>query len=140
MLDINVTIFIQFINFVIAVFVLNILIIRPIREIIKKRNGIMDDLAGEADKFHSEAVSRLEAYEAQLAEARKQAGENRQEGKDEGLAELQAIVGNAQQNARKLLEENRKTIEGQAEAALSELRNGIDNFSTMLGNKLINGN
>lgn len=137
MLDLNITLVFQFVNFIIALFVLNWLLIKPVREIIRKRNGIMDDMAAEADNFHAEAQKRLDAYEASLAEARKQAGETRESGKNEGLAELQAIVGNAQQSAKELLEENRKALHGEAEKALTELRNGIDGFSTRLGEKLL---
>lgn len=46
-------------------------------------------------------------------------------------------MGNAQQSAKQLLEENRKNIQGQAEIALSQLRDGIDDFSTRLGDKLM---
>ncbi len=139
MLDLHITLVIQLVNFLIALFFLNILIIRPIREIIKKRNGMMDNLASEADQFHAEAMARLKAYEDELAEARKQAGLNREEGKNSGLEELRSIVGNAQQSARQLLEENRAALAGQAEAALSELRDGIDGFSTKLGEKILGG-
>ncbi|MFR8277100.1 MAG: ATP synthase F0 subunit B [Desulfovibrio fairfieldensis] len=59
MLDLNITLVFQLVNFFIAIFVLNILLIRPIREIIKKRNGVMDNLAGEADSFESQAAERL---------------------------------------------------------------------------------
>lgn len=137
MLDIDITLIFQLVNFFIAVYFLNLLLIRPIREIIKKRNGIMDGMAAEADKFHEEAKSRLSAYEAELSRARKQAGLNREEGKDKGLEELQAIVGKARESARQLLEQNRANISGQAEQALSELRDGIDGFSTRIGKKLI---
>lgn len=44
MLDLNITLVFQLVNFFIALFMLNILLIRPIRTIIKKRNGIMDDM------------------------------------------------------------------------------------------------
>lgn len=137
MLDLNITLVFQLVNFFIAIFFLNWLLIRPIRQIIQKRNGIMDGLAAEADKFHAEAVARLDAYEAELAKARQQAGLTREEGKNAGLAELREIVGNAQQSAKQLLDENRAAIQGQAEAALSELRNGIDGFSTRIGQKLV---
>lgn len=137
MLDLNITLVFQLINFFIAIFFLNWLLIRPIREIIKKRNGIMDGLANEADQFHAEAVARLDAYESELAKARQQAGLTREEGKSAGLAELESIVGKAQQSARQMLEENRATLRQQADVALSELRDGIDSFSTQLGKKLI---
>ena len=59
MLDLNITLLFQLANFFIALIVLNILLIRPVREIIKKRNGLMDDLAGEADAFNAEATEKL---------------------------------------------------------------------------------
>lgn len=137
MLDLNITLIFQFVNFIVAIVVLNYLLIRPVREIIKKRNDLMDGIAGEADNFHNEAVNRLKAYEAELAKARQEAGKNREESKNEGLAELQAIVGKAQQSAKELLEENRASLNNQAEVALSSLRDGIDDFSARLGRKIL---
>ena len=137
MLDLNITLVFQFVNFLIAIFFLNWLLIKPIREIIKKRNDLMDGMAGEADKFHAEAVARLKAYEEELAKARQQAGLTREEGKSAGLAEMEKIVGSAQQSAKQLLEENRASLRHQADAALAELRDGIDGFTTRLGRKLV---
>lgn len=74
MLDLNITLVFQLVNFFIALFMLNILLIRPIRTIIKKRNGIMDDMAGEADSFETQAAERLAEYEAELARARRTPG------------------------------------------------------------------
>ena len=137
MLDLNITLLFQLANFFIALIVLNILLIRPVRDIIKKRNGIMDDMAAAADAFNAEATEKLNAYEAELARARQEAGLTREEGRQSGLSEQQNIVGEAQQSARQLLAENRTALRGQAEAALNELRNGISDFSARLGNRLL---
>lgn len=137
MLDLNITLLFQLANFFIALVVLNILLIRPVREIIKKRNGIMDDMAAEADSFNAEAAEKLNAYEAELARARQEAGLTREESRQSGLSEQQDIVGEAQQSARQLLAENRTALRAQAEAALNELRNGISDFSARLGNRLL---
>lgn len=137
MLDLNITLLFQLANFLVALVVLNYLLIRPVREIIKKRNGIMDDLAGQADSFNAEAAEKLNAYEAALARARQEAGLTREEGRQSGLDEQQSIVGEAQQSARQLLAENRSALRDQAEAALNELRNGISDFSAKVGNRLL---
>lgn len=137
MLDLNITFLFQLANFFIAIFFLNWLLIKPVREIIRKRNEIMDGIASEADNFHNEAEARLKAYEAELAKARQEAGLTREEGRNAGLEELESILGKAQQSARELLEENRATIQNQAEVALSSLRDGIDDFSAKLGKKLL---
>ena len=89
MLDLNITLLFQLVNFFIAIFVLNILLIRPIRDIIKKRNGVMDNLAGEADNFESQAAERLASYEAELARARQDAG---RAGTGLGLSITKAIL------------------------------------------------
>lgn len=137
MLDLNITLVFQLVNFFIALIVLNWLLIRPVREIIAKRNELMDGMAAEADNFHAQAEARLKAYEEQLALARARAGEAREEGKSAGLRELEDIVGGARESAKQLLEQNREAMRGQAEAALSELRDGIDGFSARLGEKLL---
>ena len=103
MLDLNVTLLFQLANFFIAIYVLNILLIRPIREIIKKRNGVMDDMAEEAGSFEYQAGERLTNYEAELARARQDAGSNREAGRAAGVAEQQKLVGEAQQSARDVL-------------------------------------
>ena len=139
MLDLNITLVFQLVNFFIAIFVLNILLIRPIREIIKKRNGVMDNLAGEADSFESQAAERLAHYEAELARARQDAGLTREEGRNAGLTEQQGIVGTAQKSARDILADTRRSLRGQAEATLSELRNQVSDFSARLADRLIKG-
>ena len=139
MLDLNITLVFQLVNFFIAIFVLNILLIRPIREIIKKRNGVMDNLAGEADSFESQAAERLANYEAELARALQDAGLTREEGRNAGLTEQQGIVGTAQKSARDILADTRRSLRGQAEATLSELRNQVSDFSARLADRLIKG-
>lgn len=137
MLDLNITFWFQLANFFIALYFLNILLIKPVRSIIQKRNDLMDNMAQEADNFHKEASDRLTAYEEELARARQQAGLTREESKSAGLAELQAILGTAQKSAHEMLEQNRAILREQTEKALTELRNGIDGFSTRVGEKLL---
>lgn len=137
MLDLNITLVFQLVNFFIAIYVLNILLIRPVRAIIKKRNGIMDDLAGEADSFESQAAARLANYEAELARARQDAGLTREESRIAGSAEQQNIVGEAQKSAREILAETRQALRGQAEATLSELRNQVSDFSSRLADRIL---
>ncbi|BAV91678.1 ATP synthase F0 subunit B [Candidatus Desulfovibrio trichonymphae] len=139
MLDLNITLLFQLVNFFVAVFVLNILLIRPIRDIIKKRNDVIDGMAGEADNFESEAAQRLSAYEEELARARQAAGLARKEGRAGGAAEQQKIVGAAQQSARGILDEARRTVQAEAEATLKDLRARTAAVSAQLVDRLLKG-
>lgn len=137
MLDLNVTLIFQMVNFLVAIYVLNILLIRPIRDIIKKRNGIMDGMAEEAESFEYQAAERLTNYEAELARARQDAGLTREEGRAEGMVEQQKLVGDAQKSARDILAETRDSLQAQAAKTLDELRNQVSDFSARLAAKLI---
>ena len=137
MLDLNVTLIFQLVNFLVAIYVLNILLIRPIRDIIKKRNGIMDGMAEEAESFEYQAAERLTNYEAELARARQDAGLTREEGRAEGMVEQQKLVGDAQKSARDILAETRESLQAQAAKTLDELRSQVSDFSTRLAAKLI---
>lgn len=137
MLDLNITMIFQLANFLVAIYVLNILLIRPIRDIIKKRNGIMDGMAEEAESFEYQAAERLTNYEAELARARQDAGLNREEGRAEGTVEQQKLVSEAQKSARDIIAETRDSLQAQAAKTLEELRNQVSDFSARLAAKLI---
>ena len=139
MLDLNITMAFQLVNFLIAIYVLNILLIRPIRDIIKKRNGIMDGMAEEAESFEYQAAERLANYEAELARARQDAGLTREEGRAAGTVEQQVLVGEAQKSARDILAETRESLRAQAAKTLDELRNQVSDFSARLATKLLKG-
>ena len=62
MLDLNITLVFQLVNFFIALYVLNLLLIRPIREIIRKRKAVMDDMSGESESYEYQAEQRLSDY------------------------------------------------------------------------------
>ena len=70
MLDLNITLVFQLVNFFIALYVLNLLLIRPIREIIRKRKAVMDDMSGESESYEYQAEQRLSDYDNQLTRAR----------------------------------------------------------------------
>ena len=134
MLDLNVTLLFQLANFFIAIYVLNILLIRPIREIIKKRNGVMDDMAEEAGSFEYQAGERLTNYEAELARARQDAGSNREAGRAAGVAEQQKLVGEAQQSARDILAETRASLQAQATVSHNLANSDTPGFKEALAN------
>ncbi|MDR2574779.1 MAG: ATP synthase F0 subunit B [Desulfovibrio sp.] len=139
MLDLNITLFIQLANFFVAVFVLNLILIRPVRDIIKKRKGIIDDLTGEADGFEAEASRRLSSYEEEMVRARQAAALARKEGHAAGMVEQQNIVGAAQKSARDIIDEARREIRAEAEATLEELRARTGAVSVSLADCLLKG-
>ncbi|MBQ9406357.1 MAG: ATP synthase F0 subunit B [Desulfovibrio sp.] len=139
MLDLNITLLIQLGNFFIALFFLNLLLIRPIREIIRKRKGIMDGMADEAGSFEHQASERLANYEAELDRARQDATGTREESRAQGQKEQQEILAAAQQKARDMLNATRASLQAQATEALNALRKESAGMATSLTQRLVNG-
>ncbi len=129
MLDLNITMLFQLANFFLALILLNVLLIRPIRNIIRQRKSVMDGMGSEAASFEEQAARRLADYEAQLQGARQEAGRNRAEAREAGAAEQAALVGAAQKEAQAIMTQARETLRAEADATLKELRGRIDEFA-----------
>ena len=100
MLDINITAIIQVVNFFIAVVVLNCLLIRPIRAIIKQRKTKMADMLTSAEAFTSSANEQLANYQSSLNRARQDAALARASARSDALREQQTFVADASKHAQ----------------------------------------
>ena len=102
-------------GFFIALYVLNLLLIRPIREIIRKRKAVMDDMSGESESYEYQAEQRLSDYDNQLTRARQDAGQNREKAREAGAAEQASLVAEAQKRAQEGLRRRGRRKGGPAE-------------------------
>lgn len=126
MVDLNITLLIQIVNFIFALIVLNYLLIRPIRTILKQRRDLVDGLVAEAGKFNEESSKRLKTYEAELDAARVLAVEQREAVKQQGLESELTILEGAQNEAQSFLQKNRKEVEQEAASAMNALRGQVN--------------
>lgn len=129
MINLDITMVVQFINFVITLVVLNILLVKPIREIIKKRAGVMADLVSDTERFTQSAEEKLKNYEAALDEARKAGTAERLRYKDEGQAQEKEIVSAASAQAHEALTAARSEIDSQSRTAMDSLKGQVDSLA-----------
>ncbi|MBQ7456439.1 MAG: ATP synthase F0 subunit B [Desulfovibrio sp.] len=139
MLDLNITLLFQLVNFFIAVFLLNVLLIRPVREILKKRQQIVDTMAGDAESFESRAEQKLADYDAQLKAARQEASLARQTGREEGIAEQHNLLATAQNEARAIVDQARVSLQKEADATMAALRSEVGTLSQKIADRLVQG-
>ncbi len=137
MLDLNITLLFQLGNFFIAVFLLNVLLIKPIREVLKKRRSIVDGLTGEAEDFESRAEQKLADYDAALKQARQEAAQARLAGRQDGVAEQQTILAAAQKEAHAILDQARTKLQEEATATIQALRGEVSTLSKKIADRLI---
>lgn len=125
MIDLNITMLIQLLNFLIVLVGLNALLVRPIREIIKQRKDKMSGLLGDAEQFAEAAEAKLKNYEAALVEARKSAQVERDKAKEAALEDEASIVSKANTNAQAAITASRQEIRANVETAMATLRGQV---------------
>lgn len=131
------TIFIQAVNFLVTIFVLNVLLIKPIREIIKKRKGLMADQMEKIEDFNKDAEGKVADYETQLSTARKEAADIRNAAKDQGTAEEQKLMAEAGAEASSTIQAARAEIEAEVKGAMDQLTKDVDKFAEAATGKIL---
>lgn len=137
MIDIDSTFFIQLINFLITVVFLNALLITPIREIIKKRNGLMADQLSSIETFTSSADEKLKSYEQALDSARQQGLELRKQMRAEGAGEEQQIMSAAGKEVAATMKAAQEAIAAQVNGAKSALKADVEKFALKATAKIL---
>lgn len=131
------TIFIQGLNFIVMIFLLNVVLIKPVREIIKKRKGLMSDQLEKIEDFNSSAEKKVADYEAQLTQARKEAGEIRNAAKDEGVVVEREILAEAGKEASGTIQAARAEIQSEVKTAMEQLTKDVYVYAEQATGKIL---
>ncbi|MFW6324468.1 MAG: ATP synthase F0 subunit B [Desulfovibrionales bacterium] len=137
MIQPNITFFIQLINFLIILFVLNFLLYRPIRGIISKRTELMTGQLNDIERFTSQAEKKMADYEASLNEARRQGKELREDFRAQGYAEEKGLLEKASADASSYLQSAREEIEKKQKDAQGDLKGKIDSYAQLATEKVL---
>lgn len=137
MIELNVTFFIQLVNFLIVLLLLNIILYKPIRGMLSKRAEIMSDKVSEVEKFSASAQEKMEAYESELDKARGKAQEIRTDFKGAGYARESEIVDAASGEAMSMVKAAREKISKEKDAAVTSLRKEVEKFAEKATEKIL---
>lgn len=125
MISIDVTLFFQVVNFLVTLFILNVLIIRPIREVLARRRARNAALAEDADSMKSIAARKLEGYEARILQARAQMASFRDEARKSGESSARTQLESAGETARSIRQEATERTHKESAAAREELEGRV---------------
>ena len=129
MIDLNITLWFQLVNFLITLVVLNYLLIAPIRKIIRERKQKVEGFSGAIESFAEASPKLLEGYEAELAKARADANLHRKEAKAEAEAEERIILAAAGRDAQASLQATQAAVRAEAEDAHKALQADMKAFT-----------
>jgi len=137
MLDINIWFFVLALNFLALLFILNIILFKPLLKIFKEREDIVKgslDAAKDMANRGEESIARLNK---ELAETRNRAKDVFEALKAEGLQNQKEVLSKAEAEASKVLEKAKADLKAEAEKARTTLRADVDKFSDEIVRKLV---
>jgi len=137
MLSIDSSVIIQIANFLILLFLLNIILYRPIRKVLSQRNQEMSGLEHRAADLEAKALEYSNSLEENLASARKLGFRERESLRAEGLELEKKMYQEATASAGSKMEEARKSMEMRAAEIRSALEKEIGLFSKELAEKIL---
>jgi len=131
------SVFIQVINFLLIIIVLNYFLFRPIRGIIQERKEKIEGFESDIEQISEKADKRGQEIESRLTAIRREGFDQKEAVKGQGQDDEKRIIGQANEQA----EEAMKRITGQIIEEVAEareaLRSDLQSFSRELAQKVL---
>ena len=133
----NWTVGLQIINFLIILWILNLILYRPIRNILRQRKEKIDGLETTIDTYNEDAQEKDKAFAQGIKEARAN-GMNEKEALLQTAAEEEKeIIAKVNEKAQAELADIREKISSEAKIAKDALQTTVDEFSSDICQKIL---
>jgi F-type H+-transporting ATPase subunit b len=137
MIDLNISALIQIINFFIVLAVLNAILYRPIRAVIRKRAQRMEAQLHDIENFSAQAEQKMASYTSALSVAQQKGAEIRAQLKDEGYQEETALLEDVNKQAARELKNAREDAASQIRSTLDSLKGKVDGYAQKVTEKVV---
>jgi F-type H+-transporting ATPase subunit b len=137
MLKIDYTLFIQIANFLVLLFILNMILYRPIRKILGQRNAEISSFETTIEDFQNRSHKDAKELEENMRGARNQGYKEKENLKNVGLEEEKKMVQEAISLGDERVGKAKEEIQRDAGDARQSLENEIELFSQELAEKIL---
>ena len=138
MLDIHVNwLLILAANFIVLMFVLNIILYKPLLKIFKDREASTKGFLDAAKDMDVNKEAGIEKMNKKIAEARKNAKGVFEDMRNEGLSVQKQALSDAEATAAGLLQKAREELKAEVAKATQALRGDVEKFSDEIVRKLV---
>jgi F-type H+-transporting ATPase subunit b len=131
------TVFIQIANFLVLLFVLNIIAYRPIRKIIQQRNEEITSFENITEDWTQKAEKSAQELGTHEAVTRKEGLKEKEVLKNKGLEDERNMLYEAYSSTEENLEKARQEIQERLKRAQQSLQAEVDDFSQELAKKIL---
>jgi len=131
------TVLIQIVNFLFLVFMMNILLFKPIRKMLLERKAKISGLEESIDSTQKEAVSQDEAFADGLKDGRGKGLKEKEVLMQAASDEEKTIIGKINEKAQADLAEVREKIAADTDAVKAKLTEEVDGFADIISEKIL---
>lgn len=125
-------------NFLGLVYILNVILFRPLLKIFKEREDTVKSSLDAAKEMSSRKEEGIERMNRELSEARGKAKEAFEGLRNDGLAVQKSLLSDAEAAAAGMLQKAREELKSEGEKARQSLKADIEKFSDEIVRKLVN--
>jgi len=136
-INLNVTVLIQTINFLILIFLLSRFLFKPLAAFLANRSAGIEKSLAEAKAAHEEAAEAQAAYRAQMREAQREIAAIREQGQREVEAERQRLLEASRDEAERLVAQAKAEIEAETKRAKASLREDVAGIALAAAERLL---
>ena len=122
MISIDWTILVQFANFIVLMIVLNILLYRPLRNVMANRRETIDGSYDVAQSLESQIEEKMVRYEEKLQAAKQQGNQEKAALRQAGASEEAGIISKAREEATGRLQGVKEQVAESATVARQQLK------------------
>lgn len=137
MIDLNYTLWIQMVNFLVLIFILYVLLYKPILKIIDKRESVIDESKERVRSLEQAAGDKMAQYDEQLRQARSEAAGQRDELKEEGSQTAKQIMQAARDEIAETISDLKAKMEREREEARAILREKTKDIALEISEKVL---
>jgi F-type H+-transporting ATPase subunit b len=137
MIDINVSLFIQIANFVLMIWILNIILYKPIRNMLNRRKEKVEGLEQNIERSNMDAKEKDEAYKSGVKEARIKGLKEKEALLLAAAEEEKEAIAKINEKAAADLVEIRGKIKKDVENVRTSLQKEVDAFANSIGEKIL---
>lgn len=137
MINVDGSVFIQIANFILLIWVMNMILYKPIRKVLLQRKEKVSDLEKMIADFSVQAQEKEDAFAQGIKDARSNGLKQKQALVQAGSDEEKTVIENINKKAQTALSESREKLAKEAESVRKSLEKDIDTFVNAIGQKIL---
>ena len=136
-MEINATILVSTISFIVFIFVMNSILYKPVMEIMEKRQKYIDDNKNEAQKHREKAQELLVEKDAKIADAQRKSRDIVATKAEALKEEKNKVLNDTKQSVGEYFAEQKNSLAQQREDITRDLKGDVADLANRLTTKLM---